>query len=216
MKLLDKIGVISPNALKLFASCPGKFYYRYCEQIPIPSLDKNFITGKNIHAIASYMLKGVGIEIFENALTAYEKELWNFLKSNKYFSYDIVGIEKSISCKTGDFWIGGRLDALVKNGNDYYILDYKTGGLKENMVFDYQTMVYLCACDSLISEYDNLSFVYLDLKNKKEIKIDFTNELKNQYTDKLNNMCKKIEEFNIDNLKKCDNKKCEYFKICKN
>ena len=53
---MNELDIISPNMLKLFYDCPAKFYYRYIKQIPIPMLDKNFTTGKNIHAIASYYL----------------------------------------------------------------------------------------------------------------------------------------------------------------
>ncbi|MCR5266109.1 MAG: PD-(D/E)XK nuclease family protein [Cyanobacteria bacterium RUI128] len=215
MGLLEKIDIISPHAFKLFAECPAKFYYRYCEQISAVTLDKSFQTGKNIHSMASYFLKGQNIKKFESALSDKEKELWSGLKENKYFSYEIVGVEKSISCRTGMFWIGGRLDALVRNGNDYYILDYKTGGVSDDMTYDYQTMVYLTACDMLLDDYNSLSFVYLDLKNKKEVVVDYTSDLRVEYTEKLQKAAERIDNFNIETFGKCNFTNCEYLKICK-
>lgn len=215
MGLLEKIDIISPHAFKLFAECPAKFYFRYCEQISSVILDKSFQTGKNIHAMASYFLRGQNIEKFEDALSVKERELWSALKENKYFAYETVGVEKSISCRTDKFWIGGRLDALVKNGEDYYILDYKTGGVSDDMTYDYQTMVYLIACDMLLETYNSLSFVYLDLKNKKEVVIKYSHELKAEYTEKLKTVAERIDSFNIETFKKCNFQNCEYLKICR-
>ena len=215
MGLLEKIDIISPHAFKLFAECPAKFYYKYCEQIPTPQIDKGFITGKNIHAMASYLLKGFDTTKFEDALTEKEKSLWLKLKNKKYFQYEIIGVEKSISCKTGNYWIGGRIDAIVKDDDFYYILDYKTGGVSDNMTYDYQTVVYLLACDALLKDYKKLSFVYLDLKNNKEVIIDFSDDLKAEYSKRIENKCTEIDKFSIEKFSKCDLTNCEYLKICK-
>ena len=212
--MLD-IGIISPAMLKLFSECSGKFYYRYIEQIPSPHLDKSFAAGKNIHALASYYLKGSDISKLEKVLTSKEAGCWEYLKCSKYFNYETVGVENNISFKLGDFWFGGRLDAVVKNNNSFYILDYKTGGTDDDMTYDYQTMVYLLACEGYYKEYDSLSFVYLDLKRYKEVKIDFSTSLKSQYISKLNDCAAKMINFDINKFspdKKC---MCEYSKICK-
>ena len=57
-------------------------------------------------------------ELYENeeeyTLNENEKIAWNNLKSNEFFSYKYVNSEYNLSCKIGDYWIGGRLDAIVK------------------------------------------------------------------------------------------------------
>lgn len=207
--------IISPNVLKVFNSCPMKYFYKYVEQISNPVLDKGFISGKNIHALASYYLRGEDISKFERALTSMEKEYWERLKNCRYYQYDIVGVEKNITCRLGDFWIGGRLDAIVKSRNDYYILDYKTGGVSGDMTYDTQTMVYCLLCDEYYKNYDKLSFVYLDLKNNKDVIVEFSEKLKSEYITKLSDICSKIEHFNPSKFSKSQNCECEYSKMCK-
>ena len=215
---MDNFTIISPNMIKIFLDCPAKFYYKYSEQIPTPVLDKSFKTGKKIHALASYYLKNFDIKNFEQVLTPVEHNMWDLLKNSKYFSYKTEGIEKSMACNLGKYHIGGRIDAIVQDNNKYYILDYKTGGIKNDMTFDPQTMVYLLLCDKYFKEYDELWFVYLDLKNEKETKILFTPELKNQYLEKLEKICRGIYEFNLNKYSPAfdtNTCKCEFTKLCK-
>lgn len=206
--------IISPYMIKTFKECPLKFYYKYIKQIQTPALDKNFQTGKNIHALASYYLKGNDIEKLETALTPNEQNLWSNLKSCPYIDYEIVAVEKSISLKLDKYWIGGRIDSIVKNNSDYYILDYKTGDIKEDMTYDPQTMIYCLMSDELIKTYNKLTFIYLNLKTNSEIKIEFTKDLKTEYKKKLIDICEKIANFNSQKFTTNQNCECEYSKIC--
>ena len=191
-----------------------KFFLRYIEQIPSPTLDINFSTGKNIHALASYFLKRLNIEKFEKALSGKEVEYWNFLKGCRYFNLELMGIEKSVSMRLDKYWIGGRMDAIVKENNDYYILDYKTGGVKDDMKYDPQTMIYLLLCESLYKDYNSINFVYIDVKNKKEVIINLTDELKSEYEKKLLEICNKMHNIKPTILKPSQACKCEYSKAC--
>lgn len=191
-----------------------KFFLRYIEQIPSPTLDINFSTGKNIHALASYFLKRLNIEKFEKALSGKEVEYWNFLKGCRYFNLELMGIEKSVSMRLDKYWIGGRMDAIVKENNDYYILDYKTGGVKDDMKYDPQTMIYLLLCESLYKDYNSINFVYIDVKNKKEVIINLTDELKSEYEKRLLEICNKMHNIKPTILKPSQACKCEYSKAC--
>ena len=137
--------MISPNMLKTYELCPRKFYLRYVKNISMPVNDDIFEFGKNIHAIASYYLRGENIDKMELSLSEREAAVWNYLKGIKYFGYEVVDTEYNLSLKLGDAFFGGRLDALVKEDDTYYILDYKTGSAPKNAKFDYQTMIYLLA-----------------------------------------------------------------------
>lgn len=206
--------IISPNMLKTFEACAIKYFYKYREQISVPVLDKGFQAGKNIHALASYYLNGKDITKFEKALTTQEADYWGWLKSNKYFNYEVVGSEKNISCRLSKFWIGGRIDAIVRDGGKYYILDYKTGGVNGDMTYDFQTMVYSLLCSEYYKEAESISFIYLDLKNKKEVITEFSDSLKLEYSDKLLKICTEIDEFDINKSVRKENCICEYSKIC--
>ena len=141
-----------------------------------------------------------------------EFKTWQVLKSNEYLGKTCVNSEYEINFKIGEFWIGGRLDALVKDGNEYYILDYKTGSIPKNPVYDYQTMTYLLGVKKLFKDADKITFVYIDLKQNKNHTTQLTPELEKEYLEKTENMCKTIDS--TKDFKKTNCKYCEYSKIC--
>ena len=212
----------SPNMLKTFKSCPLKYKFKYIDRISLPQKASFFEKGKKVHALANYYLKVDDISKFEPTLNENEKIAWNNLKSNEFFSYKYVNSEYNLSCKIGDYWIGGRLDAIVKKHKNesetYYILDYKTGYITKNPEYDYQTMVYLLCLSSapFISPPDDIKFVYIDLKNNQNCVIDFTQEKKVEYEKAITTICSNIENIqipeDIEHQKMCDF--CEYKKIC--
>ena len=202
---------ISPNMLKTYEICPRKFYFKYIKNISMPINDEIFEFGKNIHALASYYLKGENIDKMELTLNEKEKVVWEYLKSLKYLSFEVIATEYNLSLKIENTFFGGRLDALVKNDNRYYILDYKTGSAPKNAKFDYQTMIYTLAVKEFFKT-NNISFIYLDLKNKTELKIDYTEELGKEYIKKLTDIKNKINtEEDFSKQKECN---CEYSLIC--
>lgn len=212
----------SPNMLKTFKSCPLKYKFKYIDRISLPQKASFFEKGKKVHALANYYLKGDDISKFEPTLNENEKIAWNNLKSNEFFSYKYVNSEYNLSCKIGDYWIGGRLDAIVKKHKNesetYYILDYKTGSIPKNPEYDYQTMVYLLCLSSapFITPQDEIKFVYIDLKNNQNCVIDFTQEKKLEYEKAITTICSNIKNIqipeDIEHQKMCDF--CEYKKIC--
>ena len=210
--------IISPAMLKIIEECPRKYFYMYVDKISLPQNKKLFEKGKNIHAIASYFIKNFDVSKLENALTNEEKDIWKYLKNTKYFGYEFINSEYQISFKLDDNWFGGRLDALVKNKEDYYILDYKTGAIPKNPEFDFQTMIYLLAVDRLLNrKYKSLNFVYLDLKNKDEKIINFSDDFKQKYEENLKKVAKKIEiSQSFQKISNQGNKcNCDYYKFCK-
>lgn len=212
----------SPNMLKTFKSCPLKYKFKYIDRISLPQKASFFEKGKKVHALANYYLKGDDISKFEPTLNENEKIAWNNLKSNEFFSYKYVNSEYNLSCKIGDYWIGGRLDAIVKKHKNesetYYILDYKTGSIPQKPEYDYQTMVYLLCLSSapFITPQDEIKFVYIDLKNNQNCVIDFTQEKKVEYEKAITTICSNIKNIqipeDIEHQKMCDF--CEYKKIC--
>ncbi len=217
----------SPNMLKTFETCPKKYYFKYIEKISVPQKSSFFEKGKKVHALANYYLRGDDISKMEKALNSEELKLWQILKQNKFFNKTYVNSEYNLSCKVGNYWVGGRLDALMKDnlsskgegdsiceGGGYYILDYKTGSIPKNPEYDYQTSIYLLSASKMYGK--NLKFIYIDLKNNQNCIIDFTPEKEQIYEKKLLEICDKItnaqfpEEF--ERSKMCDF--CEYSKIC--
>ncbi len=211
----------SPNMLKTFETCPQKFWFKYVQKISVPQKSSLFEKGKKVHALANYYLRGDDISKLETSLNTDERQVWENLKKNEFFQKSYVNSEYNLSCKVGEYWIGGRLDALVKDENLYYILDYKTGSIPKNPEYDFQTMVYLlCASKKLnppqtpplkSEEHKvEIKFVYIDLKNNQNCIIDFDKD----YEKLILEICDKIKNAqpNVEHSKKCDF--CEYRKIC--
>lgn len=230
----------SPNMIKTYFSCPKKYYFRYVENINVPQSSLPFEKGKKIHALANYYLQKIKIDRIETTLNKTEREVWELLKQNPFYNMECVKSEFTLSIKLSfptacgdfplqrdrnldepnlnnnqDFWLGGRLDAIVHSGNDYYILDYKTGSVPQNPQYDPQTMIYLLCADRFIKDYNNLSFVYIDLKKKQNHIIEFNLELKSKYEQGLLKICNQIKSDTIFECKHNDCKYCEFNKICK-
>lgn len=204
----------SPNMLKTYISCPKKYYFKYIQNISMPQPASFFEKGKKIHALANYCLHGADISNMINALDDEEKPVWQKLSENEFFKKTYVNSEYNLSCKIGEFWVGGRLDALMRDGDDYFILDYKTGSIPKNPEVDFQTMVYLMCADKKLKNYNSLKFVYIDLKNDQNTIIELTPERKNLYTKVLTEICKRITEETEYPQKTDSCSFCEYSKLC--
>jgi ATP-dependent exoDNAse (exonuclease V) beta subunit len=204
----------SPNMLKTYQNCPKKFSYKYIENLSVPALVTPFEKGKKIHALAHYFLQGINISRIETALNKEEYEVWRLLLSNPYFRKTCLNSEYQLACKVEKFWVGGRLDAVVYDGGEYYILDYKTGSIPKNPKYDFQTMVYCLALDSFLDSYEKLSFVYLNLKDKTNCVIEFNEDLKKEYSQKVGEMCRIITSDKIYSCNSNSCSRCEYSNIC--
>ena len=204
----------SPNMLKTFEACPQKYYFKYIEKISVPQKSNLFEKGKKVHALANYYLRGDDISKMGKALNSEELKLWEILKQNEFFNKTYVNSEYNLSCKVDNYWIGGRLDALMKDDKNYYILDYKTGSIPKNPEYDYQTITYLLCASKMYG--DNIKFIYIDLKNNQNSIIDFNSAKAKEYEKRITDICDKITNAQfpeeIEHSKICDF--CEYKKFC--
>lgn len=197
--------------LKTYKTCPQKYKLKYVEKFSLPQRFGIFEKGKKIHALAFYYLRGDDITRMETGLNAEELRLWEQLKANKFFNLKTYQAEYDLNCKYAGHWIGGRLDAVVTDGdNGYYILDYKTGSIPQNPQKDLQTLAYLVAMHAhLGGKYSCLKFVYIDLKNNQNHIIDY-NDIEPTI---IAQICAGIEKEKFSrNLQEC--KTCEYRHYC--
>lgn len=204
----------SPNMLKTYQTCPKKYYFKFIEQINIPVSFLKFEKGKKIHALANYYLQNVNISRIETALNENEKEIWQLLLNNPFFQKEHYKSEYQLSCKIGDYWVGGRLDAVVYDEDGYYILDYKTGSIPKTPEYDYQTMIYLLCLDGIIPDKKQISFVYIDLKNTKNHVINFNETIKKDYENRLIKACITADKDTAYRCNPLSCKLCEYSRIC--
>lgn len=211
----------SPNMLKTFEECQTKFLLKYIQRLSVPQETKFFEKGKKIHALASYYLRGDDIEKMERTLNPDEQTTWDTLKASKYFELKMLETEYNLSCKVENYWIGGRLDAFMTDGENYFILDYKTGNIPLNPEEEVQTIVYLLCADKFLRhkkiDYKSLQFVYLGLKKDVEKSILLDENLKKHYEEKIILTCKNIDtavSSTVFSRNKLLCEKCEYNKIC--
>ena len=203
--------IFSPNMLKTFEECPKKYELRYIQKISAPQKTTPFEKGKKIHALANYYLKNEDITKLEKTLTKEEQILWEELKENEYFKKTFVQSEYNLSFKLDNYWVGGRIDAIVKDETQYYILDYKTGSTPNNPEYDFQTMIYLLAATKFFKT--KCSFVYINLKQNTNHKIDLNENLEKEYEKKILETCNSIN--NTTSFKKGQNCKfCEFSTFC--
>lgn len=206
--------IYSPQMLNMFQECPVKYFFRYVRNIQTPILESSFVVGKNIHAIAAYYLKGEDISMFE--LSEKESVMWKNLLNSSCFNFKTVRVESSIMTQIANYWIGGRLDALVKNENDdYFILDYKTGQIPKSAKDNFQTIVYLLCCDKLFSNRKSLNFTYINVKTGETENICFSDEYRKKYLQKIEGILAEINKLSeplVNKSAKC--LKCPYSKIC--
>lgn len=214
--------MFSPNMLKIFQTCPYKYWLKYVEGISVPQKASFFEKGKKIHALANYYLRGDDISKLEKTLSSEEQKLWEQLKNNEYFQMSYVNSEYNLSCKVGEYWVGGRLDAVVKNnsscspltppqmgeGANYFILDYKTGSIPKNPEYDFQTMVYLLClyklnCHSEAIDSEILRFAQNDREPKNLINFVYI-DLKNNQNHIIKLTPEKIKEYEQAITKICD------------
>lgn len=204
--------IFSANMLKTYNTCPQKYKFRYVEKFILPQRFEIFEKGKKIHALAYYYLRGDDISQFQTALTSDELLIWEQLRKNEFFNKKTYRAEFDLNCRVDRFWVGGRLDAVVYEGKSFYILDYKTGRIPEEPSQDLQTLVYLEAlAQHLQGDFEELKFVYIDLKNNKNHIVDY----KLAHTEILEHICRLIESEKFPicvDKKTCEN--CEYRKVC--
>ena len=201
----------SPNMLKTFQECPKKFHLKYVKNVTMPVNDEIFETGKNIHALASYYLKKQDIGKLEQALNNDEKTMWEYLKKTVYTSFGTINTEYNLTFKLENYFFSGRLDALVKDENKFYILDYKTGSAPKEAKYDFQTIIYLLAVKKYFKT-NNIEFVYLDLKRQTNTCICFDEKLELEYEKRLIDIANRINTENyVKNLQICP---CEYKILC--
>lgn len=202
--------IYSANMLKTYKSCPQKYKLKYVDKFALPQKFEIFEKGKKIHALAYYYLKGDDISRFETALTPEESTIWARLKENEYFNMRTYRAEFDLNCKVGGFWVGGRLDAVVTDGDgNYCILDYKTGRIPAEPENDLQTLVYLASLAAHLGDgFKTLKFVYIDLKNNKNHVIDYSLA----HPEIIEHICRQIESRNFQPSDACLD--CEYKSYC--
>ena len=203
----------SAHMLKTFRECPYKYYLEYEKKINIPQDNSQAETGKNIHALINYYLKGFNTEKLIGSLSERELQLWNNYLNLNIKNNNIFLSEYSFNIKINKKnWLTGRIDAISREGNSYTIYDWKTGNLPIAPDKDLQTMTYSIALSKQLNHtcdkdrVNSLRFVYMSLKTAESIDLIIPSRIIEGYSKTICAIIEELEEFSKrSNYPKLDN-----------
>ncbi len=210
--------IFTINMLKTASKCLKKYDFLYNQKIRLPEHNTSVNTGSRIHALINYYFKNQNVEKLLSTLDSSEMTLWaNFLdlKLKKPLESEF-----SFLVRFEDVWLSGRMDALFFENGKITIADWKTGNFNHNEDEMFQTMFYLYAAsvifmkNGMVRDFSEISMVYYLLKDKKEIKIDFSSDLFADFENKFKKILEKIKygRYNSGSHIHCE--ACEYRNIC--
>lgn len=179
------INTFSANSLKILDKSVDEFKEKYILNLYFIEKNEEAVLGNKFHALICCLLKGQNFKKTETALSNSEKEIWDKIKNSDIINFAILSEEKFIeqpffikeNLNNKPFYLTGRFDAVIKNGEKYTILDWKTKNLPKNPEFDLQTIVYFEAASKLFKT-ENLEMIYYSLVDEVEIKIPYSNNLR--------------------------------------
>lgn len=210
--------IFTINMLKTASKCLKKYDFLYNQKIRLPEHNTSVNTGSRIHALINFYLKNQSIEKLLSALDSSEMLLWaNFLDLQLKNPRES---EFSFLVRFDGIWLSGRMDALFFENGKITIADWKTGNFNHNEDEMFQTMFYLYTAsvifmkNGMVRDFSEISMVYYLLKDKKEIKIDFSSDLFADFENKFKKILEKIKygRYNSGSHIHCE--ACEYRNIC--
>jgi len=189
------IDTFSANSLKILDKSASLFQMEYVEGIKFIEQNKDAQSGNRLHAIISYCLKGYDTSKFESVLDKNEALIFSKLKKSEILNFAIHSNEKFIEqpffikedLNNKPFYLTGRFDAVIKNGDKYTILDWKTNNIPKNPDSDIQTVVYFEAAKKLFKT-ENLDMIYYSLEKEECAKIQYSGG----YLDRIKGIISKI------------------------
>lgn len=210
--------------LQMYDECPQKYKLCYIDRVHIVENIQKLNaskTGTNIHNIVNFYLKGMDVSKLVNALSPREKILWHNFKNSEIKNLNYIASEYAFNLRIDEYWLTGRIDALFETGDDYIILDWKTGESFSPENVKFQTTFYLfCMYEILkakkyLKEPKQLSLYYMDLYANSLVKIHFDDDLYIKYKSQILDIINKINNsanFFCNKTDKC--KQCKYYRAC--
>lgn len=177
--------MISPSKLNTFIECPYKYFLIYVKNVkPIHKLSYDF--GSKIHSIISRYYQLIPDSIVPGEIPSYlskaakeygeldsatEIYLRNFVRfEENRLSWNISSKPVAIEKRYVKDSFEGTVDAVFRRGNEYVIVDWKTGFHSDvyNEKIAIQGMIYL-----YITGASRVYFVYLRTGEVFEVKFDY-------------------------------------------
>jgi RecB family exonuclease len=234
----------SASKLKTFLTCRRKYYYTYEQKLRAKE-DNEINEGQFLHKLLENLFKKQNhfssVEDMQSSIDrlldemllsfspkiTYSKLLWReklkpFIKNQiKHFKADwrVVKKEEKIKGSIGGVNFRGVVDRIDQNSTHTYILDYKSGSIKEanrtknlEKLKDFQMSIYY---ELLKYRYQNIDLAFVELFNSGSI-IKIT-ELEAK-TELLHQTIGELKEINSVVARRCDNisdcQYCDFILLC--
>ncbi|MDR2342386.1 MAG: PD-(D/E)XK nuclease family protein [Campylobacteraceae bacterium] len=234
----------SSSKLKTYLECPKKYYLKYIKGykeafMPTTVCDVRVI-GMLVHEVLKELFQKPPLLLAEfkkrakelieakrakGALWEIESDIW-LLKLEKFFiletqrfeeGWEIFALEKNENRKIEGFNLTGIIDRIDKKGDDYLLLDYKTGkisidasekkALESN---DFQLEFYSLLCEDL----GNTRAAFYDLNEAQIIENGYFNKRKEILLEHLH-FLKQNNTFVFDETEdKNICRRCQFSKLC--
>lgn len=225
--------LLSYNQIQSFTICPQYYKFRHIWNLKSVRIAGQ-IYGSNIHRIVEIIMRKVsqGVLVDEEAINFIFNESWNdaaFRQDNqgykkaalnqvinlyksvlsKVIQADIFSTEESFSYYLDDVLVIGRFDLVLQHGNEFEIIDYKSGDPRD---YSDQLSFYNQAFFQKYGVYPSKLSVYY-VKNASSLSINPISP--SEVTTMIKTIASKIrkEEFDPTSLTYCPD--CAYNKICR-
>ncbi len=174
----------SANSLKILEKSTEEFRLKYIENLYLTPDSSQTKAGQNLHNFLCFYFKNFDTSKIEAAFNKEDKDFINGIKEFNAIKtlksahakhieqpFLIKCIPENFCC----FYLTGRFDAVLTNGGEIKIYDWKTASLPKNPENDLQTVVYLYAASKLYGT-ENISIEYVSLTKNGSVKINYTPE----------------------------------------
>lgn len=205
--------VFSHGELKTLEQCQFKHKLIYVDGLFLPDYDEKAQTGNDVHTLIYRYLSGIDVSKYELTKSEEWQNFLNFGITSTYlkeFTFNVRVMPDAI--------LSGRVDAVLKNDENYIIADWKTGKFFDPTE-DLQTLCYLYGMFNYLKhtetnkpKFENLSMKYFFLAENKEVCVNLTGKKYLEYEKRIKDIISKANKVPEKNLKHCKN--CPVKKFC--
>ena len=167
----------SASSLKLLLKDKEEYEKRYKLSLFFRHTNEYEKTGNMFHKLIYYYLNGFDIEKIINNLNGKDKEIWQKFIESGILKENYIAVEQSFSIKekeVNEFFLNGRFDAILKEGDTYIIYDWKSENIPKDPENDIQTIVYMYSASKLFNT-ENIKIRYVSIKKLETCEVSYDN-----------------------------------------
>ena len=221
-----KYNPYSFSKIHTFLTCPLQFKFRYIDKVAVDRDYSDpifFVRGRFIHNYLAEVLNGKEgmlsgykdipvedkMDLIENAHLSLEDEIFK-----EYFDYELTEIERFVGYDENlnpsfskPYLMKGFIDFYGVNENKGFIIDWKSGNLKNNPQFD-QLLLYAIWLFERYDELETIDLIFYYIEHQKYNKQTVDRNQVKEFKGAILEIINKIE--NENEFKKVESNACDY------